>query len=409
MSQSFDATTGWPLVTMTERDRSQLPLWPELESELEQALAAQVDVSREESAPDPDSTSSEFLAGASAEPDEAACLAAPALPLVLQQDPPESRASFDSPELDAAHRGEHRMDARAEAFPDADSELGQRLRAARERAALGRDEIARRTRIAPALIQAIEEGRFERLGAIVFARGYLRSYARAVDLPDAVVGVWEGRSHREVEAPPAPSLAATSSRRSSRQVASPIVYTLLTVLIAVPAYYGVRQAQQSPLMRAGISAGAVEQRASVAAPDANRDQGAASAAPAAAGADGAGVQVIDPAATATDAWRQPVMASMAPMLGSRNEAEPAPVPLDVRQVQVRLSAPSWVEIVASDGRVIERSLLPTGSVRDYAVPRSARVRIGDAGVVELRADGKVLDLSPYTHANVATLTLDEAG
>ncbi|MEO6065810.1 MAG: hypothetical protein ABIP49_08555, partial [Lysobacterales bacterium] len=43
MSQSFDAASGWPGAPMSERDRSQMPLWPELESELELALAAQAD------------------------------------------------------------------------------------------------------------------------------------------------------------------------------------------------------------------------------------------------------------------------------------------------------------------------------------------------------------------------------
>jgi len=103
------------------------------------------------------------------------------------------------------------------------------------------------------------------------------------------------------------------------------------------------------------------------------------------------------------------MASLAPMLDSGTDFDAAPIPLALRQVEVHLRAQSWVEIIADDGRVIERSLLPAGSLREYAVPRSARLRIGDAGVVELRADGKVIDLAPYTQANVATLTLDEAG
>ncbi len=408
MSQSFDAASGWPSAPMPERDRSQMPLWPELESELELALAAQGDV-------------------ASSHPVYAATECSLGMPPVIALDTagPESTPAFGIAE-DAGEysivppsvteqtasplfTGEHRLDARAEAFPDADRELGHRLRAARERAELGRDEIATRTRIAPALIQAIEEGRFERLGATVFARGYLRSYARAVELPDAVVSVWEGRVHRVLEDAPAPSLAATSPRRSSRQVASPIVYTLLTALIAVPAYYGVRQAQQSPLPRASVSAPATASQSSVTAASTGVTTGAER--PSVLTPEGArkNLKATNDAAQKADAWRQPVMASLTPMLGNSSEFEAAPAPLALRQVEVRLRAPSWVEIIANDGRVIERSLLPAGSVREYAVPRSAQLRFGDAGVVELRADGEVIDLKPYTQANVATLTLDEAG
>ena len=408
MSQIFDEVTGWPLASMPERDRSQLPLWPELESELEQALAAEVE------APFGDT---DLVSLPGSKPALSAAVSEimdPALPLLrqIQEMPIENPVQAVSNVAALARvlePGEHRLDARAGVLPDADAELGQRLRAARERAEIGRDEVARRTRIAPAFIQAIEEGRFERLGANVFARGYLRSYARAVDLPDAVVGVWEGRVHRVLEDAPAPSLAATSPRRSSRQVASPIVYTLLTVLIAVPAYYGVRQAQQSPLLYSSAPKARVESFETSVAPATGQasDTDATVALPAEIASEE--LRTTSNAVPKADAWRQPVMASLTPMLGNANDPGPAPVPLDLRHVQVRLTAPSWIEIVASDGRVIERSLLPKGSMREYSVPRSARVRIGDVDAVELRADGKVIDLTPHTQANVATLTLDEAG
>ena len=164
MSQFFDAATGWPLASIQERDRSQLPLWPELESELELALAAQNHALFGDTAPRSDEFSAPMSSASESKPEDAGI----ASPQQVDANAGESPL-FKTPQL--AHAppallpGEHRLDARAEAFPDADAELGQRLRAARERAELGRDELARRTRIAPTLIQAIEDGRFERLGA----------------------------------------------------------------------------------------------------------------------------------------------------------------------------------------------------------------------------------------------------
>ncbi len=388
MSQSFADAVGLQ-ASMPERDRSQLPLWPELELELEQVYEER---------------------GAVPEDGEAR-LGAPGDGNIVAQ--PGAAASgrdrdmasyLISVDKSASAPGEHRFESRQDGISSADAELGQRLRAARERLELERDEVARRTHITTALIKAIEEGQFTRLGATVFARGYLRSYARAVDLPDAVVGVWESRAQRAVEDAPVPSLAATSPRRSSRQMANPIVYTLLTALIAVPAYYGVRQAQRSPLPQSNTS---VEQT-TVGDPATT-----STVTPAGLSAD-AGARTKGQASTATpidvprsEPWLQPMMASMTPLMGSGPSVTPAP--LDLREIRVRLTAPSWIEIVATDGKIIEKGLLPAGTDRAYSVARSTRLRIGDVSAVELRANSKVIDLAPYARANVATLTVDEAG
>lgn len=390
-----------------ERDRSQIPLWPELERELERSL--------DEQHGDPTASAP----GAGAEPAEVDSFSTVEAvtgiePANESSSTPRADAAITTgmqdvpvPESDAAAAAPG-LDARGTLQSDPDLELAMRLRAARERAGLSRAEVARLTHIAPTLLDAIEEGRFGRLGAGVFARGYLRSYARAVGVPEAVVEVWEGRSRRVPESVPGPSLAAASPRRSTRQVAHPIMYTLLTALIAIPAYYGVRQAQHSPLQDIRAAT------ADVTRPSPARERPGTSETAGTPAVDPPGNDSLSPATppaspTAVPTWQQPVMASLTPMLGA-TRAGSAPSPVDMRRVELRLSAPSWIEIVSADdeARVFERRLLPAGSVQEYSLPRSARFRIGDADAVELRADGRVIDLVPFTRANVATLTLEEA-
>jgi cytoskeleton protein RodZ len=57
---------------------------------------------------------------------------------------------------------------------------GAQLRAAREGLGLSIEEVASRLRLNEALVLAIEENRFGLLGAPVFARGHLRTYAALV-------------------------------------------------------------------------------------------------------------------------------------------------------------------------------------------------------------------------------------
>ena len=67
-----------------------------------------------------------------------------------------------------------------EALPD--QPAGEWLRAARARRNIGIDEVARDTRINQSYLEAIEGGHFEELPAPVYARGFVRMYARYLGL-----------------------------------------------------------------------------------------------------------------------------------------------------------------------------------------------------------------------------------
>ncbi len=60
--------------------------------------------------------------------------------------------------------------------------IGTYLRRTREARGLSLDEIADATRISLQSLEALEEGRFERLPGEPFVRGFLRSYARALGM-----------------------------------------------------------------------------------------------------------------------------------------------------------------------------------------------------------------------------------
>lgn len=70
----------------------------------------------------------------------------------------------------------------AKAF-DAMSQLGERLRTAREARGISLAEAASATRILPRYIQALENGDLQSLPGDVYARGFIRNYAQALDLP----------------------------------------------------------------------------------------------------------------------------------------------------------------------------------------------------------------------------------
>jgi len=77
---------------------------------------------------------------------------------------------------------------------------GQRLREAREAAQLSLSEVASRLRLAPRVLDRLENDDYEQLHGPTFVRGYLSSYARLLDLPERPI--LEAYEHHGFRAPP---------------------------------------------------------------------------------------------------------------------------------------------------------------------------------------------------------------
>mgnify|MGYP000379632154 CR=1 FL=1 len=60
---------------------------------------------------------------------------------------------------------------------------GQRLRAEREAQGISQEDVARRLNLTVTFVQALEADEYERLPEATFVRGYIRNYARELELP----------------------------------------------------------------------------------------------------------------------------------------------------------------------------------------------------------------------------------
>ena len=61
---------------------------------------------------------------------------------------------------------------------------GERLQAARIQKGLSIDDVAGRMHLSTAILESIEENRFEEITAPIFVKGYIRAYARIVALDE---------------------------------------------------------------------------------------------------------------------------------------------------------------------------------------------------------------------------------
>jgi len=117
--------------------------------------------------------------------------------------------------------------------------FGVWLRQQREARDIGLQEIAASSKVGIRVLEAFEQDRFDRLPAPVFARGFLREYAKYVGLnPDDVVNFFISAQKKAVEpegavVAPAGQTAGTRPKRELAYVLS--VAAFLTLLLAVAA------------------------------------------------------------------------------------------------------------------------------------------------------------------------------
>lgn len=182
-------------------------------------------------------TRSETVEAVGHEPPEEAALDEPYLPPPPEPEPgPLARPRRSGAEAGAAAAG---VELTGEADrPGRDGSFGGWLRRQREMREIDLREIADKTKISLRYLKAMEQDRFDVLPAPVFARGFLREYAKYVGLnADEVVNYY--LSSHELQRREAEEAAAEVEVRPSRGPVTrgAFLVLLLIVVIAAAAYF----------------------------------------------------------------------------------------------------------------------------------------------------------------------------
>nr|WP_259394654.1 helix-turn-helix domain-containing protein [Stenotrophomonas koreensis] len=261
---------------------------------------------------------------------------------------------------------------------------------ARQGKGLSQAQVAEQLHVPMRVIAALEGGQWERLGAPVFIRGQLRSYARLLQLDaapllasvpvapmDPVVMVSEGRS--------------LPLRRPGQGLGRKLLYGVAVLALATPAVLLLRSYLQPAPAVASLDA---LPATDVAGPEAEL------ALPVR--VEAAGVQqslplVADAAATGLPS---------APVTPAAAAATPTG---EGAQLLLEFAGDSWIEIGGPQGQVVEKSLIPAGQQRRYRAEDVARVLLGNSTQVQASIDGRAIDLTAMGRSNVARFTVSSDG
>jgi transcriptional regulator with XRE-family HTH domain len=231
--------------------------------------------------------------------------------------------------------------------------IGEILRRARHERGLTLDEIASRTRINRKYLDAIERGDREAIPGGFFYKSFIRQYVDAVDdkdshLADEIAGIL---ASQEPVVPPQPddhilkAMAANPppERLSKSRNFSATTYLILLILALAGSsglYMWWHRAQQA--------------QGTVQAPPAPKPEQKAES----------------PMAP------QPVALSTPPPAG------PGEIMLDVEAIE-----PTWFQVV-SDGKTVFTGVINPGESKTFAVKDGARMKIGNAGGIEVKFNGR---------------------
>ncbi len=112
--------------------------------------------------------------------------------------------------------------------------VGRWLRHERELRQISLEELAQTTRIPLKMLQHLEEDRHELLPGEVFARGFVRSYARAVGIAESEAATRWAQARRPTSASATPIAAATiTSPERSRRFGIAIALVILLILFTL--------------------------------------------------------------------------------------------------------------------------------------------------------------------------------
>jgi len=300
------------------------------------------------------------------------------------------------------------LDGKLPGFP------GYLLRQAREEQGLSQMEAARDLHLTSKVINAIEEDNFELIPSFVFARGYIRSYARHVGLDgqalvaafDTVYGV------PDLGARPISGVrkGGLQSKPSDTWVKLISIVFVIGLLAASIVWW---QSQNGSLTLPQLTSEAVEASSSdvVDGGDDNIDLALLSIIQ-------SDVGETMPAEEATPEVNAVAEVSTLAEVGVVAQDDKEQLSIAVADVdvlglgQARLvmvfEKDCWVEIKDGNGKMILSDLYSAGDTIDQVVTSPIEVLLGrSSGVSSMTFGGKIIDLEPHTRKDIARVTLSK--
>ncbi|WHH52703.1 helix-turn-helix domain-containing protein [Pseudomonas sp. Ap32] len=318
---------------------------------------------------------------------------------------------------------------------------GELLRLAREKRDWSQAEVARKLNLTVSSLNHLETGAFDKLPGHTFARGYIRAYAKLMDLDQAaLVDAFDRYTGTHAKGSDVHSLGRIEEPvRLSHNILRGVSLLLLVAVVGggffwwqdqgslrgkelakialehvevesadgttqihpldEPEDQAVSVGQQAESAPLALEQGAAEQPAAA-------EQAPVSSEPAIAAAPAPAQQApAQPAPAASPApVTPPVQAAAAPAPAA---AEPAAVPTGSAKVAIQFTADCWTQVSDGNGKVLFSAIKRKGDNLELTGKPPFSVRLGFARGAQVSYNGQAVDVAPFTSGETARLKLGQ--
>ncbi len=290
---------------------------------------------------------------------------------------------------------------------------GSRLTAARTAAGLSIAEVARHLKLSPLQVEALETGDHKKLPGPVFVRGFMRNYARLVNLdPVPLIADVVAAQNQEAAALVAaaePEKAIPFPGQASWNW-KPYAIGLVLVVAGLAVYEFFDGVLDAAVLAPAVPAVDAPQSKAVVPPESatetniEKNENAAVAAPAMMG--GANGITSMPSAPTKVATVERGANGITPMPSAPTKVATVERSANDKVLRFSFAREAWVEIRDAKSRVIFSQLNAAGSNPVVSGEPPFNMVIGNASGVKLVFGERAVDLAPYTQVDVARLTLE---
>lgn len=274
--------------------------------------------------------------------------------------------------------------------------LGERLRTAREQLGLDIDDVSRQLCLSPRQVTALESNAFDVLPSPTFARGFIRNYAKLLQLDaESLLALYR------VNAPDTSANASISLhsegipiQTGNRSAWLPYLLASVLLILAGGGWWLYMDWRDNHPAQSSESGKADKPAQPLLAPQAANEQQAEPP------PMGAGLQ--------TEQLVQPPV-PIAPPVVSAPTAPTAPIPVQASaagRIVMKFTQPSWVRVQDGDGKELFNKNKPANSEETVEGKPPLKLEIGNVTGAQITYNGQPVDLAPHTKTNVARLTLE---
>ncbi|MEB6588743.1 helix-turn-helix domain-containing protein [Pseudomonas asiatica] len=331
---------------------------------------------------------------------------------------------------------------------------GELLRQAREKRDWSQAEVARKLNLTVSSLNHVETGAFDKLPGHTFARGYIRAYAKLMDLDQAaLVEAFDRYTGTHAKGSDVHSLGRIEEPvRLSHNILRGISLLLLVAVVGggfvwwqdqgslrgkdlakialehvevesadgttqihpldEPEDQAVSASQQPESAPLALEPSATEQPAAAAeqAPASPAPAPSVDAAPAPAeqtSAQPAPAAAPAPVATAAPAPEAVVPAASVPAVAAAEPAAPAAVPAGSAKVAIQFIADCWTQVTDGNGKVLFSAIKRKGDNLELTGKPPFSVRLGFARGAQVSYNGQAVDVAPFISGETARLKLGQ--